>query len=74
MSVYYQQKGHGISESLMMEVRDVTRKFFQLPHEENLKIRTTPQSGPWKTFIYVNEPSYGLSSEDIREWEKCYQG
>uniref|UniRef100_A0A8R7R9U5 Non-haem dioxygenase N-terminal domain-containing protein n=1 Tax=Triticum urartu TaxID=4572 RepID=A0A8R7R9U5_TRIUA len=28
----------------MMEVRDVTQKFFQLPHEEKLKIKMTPQS------------------------------
>uniref|UniRef100_A0A0D3H438 Fe2OG dioxygenase domain-containing protein n=1 Tax=Oryza barthii TaxID=65489 RepID=A0A0D3H438_9ORYZ len=38
-------KGHGIAESLMKEVRDVTHKFFQLPYEEKLKIKMTPQNG-----------------------------
>uniref|UniRef100_A0A453SSQ2 Non-haem dioxygenase N-terminal domain-containing protein n=1 Tax=Aegilops tauschii subsp. strangulata TaxID=200361 RepID=A0A453SSQ2_AEGTS len=52
---FFYVKGHGISEPLMTEVRDVTRKFFQLPREEKLKIKMTPQSG---------------YREDIREWEK----
>ncbi|CAM0909565.1 unnamed protein product [Alopecurus aequalis] len=42
---FFYVKGHGIAESLMMEVRDVTRKFFQLPLEEKRKIRLTPRTG-----------------------------
>jgi isopenicillin N synthase-like dioxygenase len=42
---FFYVKGHGIAESLMKEVRDVTHKFFQLPYEEKLKIKMTPQNG-----------------------------
>lgn len=40
-----EQKGHGIPDSLMKEVRNLTRKFFQLPYEEKLKIKMTPATG-----------------------------
>lgn len=39
------QKGHGIPESLLSEVKKVTRMFFQLPYEEKIKIKLTPDSG-----------------------------
>jgi isopenicillin N synthase-like dioxygenase len=42
---FFYVKGHGIAESLMKEVRDVTRKFFHLPYEEKLKIKMRPESG-----------------------------
>uniref|UniRef100_A0A0E0LYT1 Fe2OG dioxygenase domain-containing protein n=1 Tax=Oryza punctata TaxID=4537 RepID=A0A0E0LYT1_ORYPU len=42
---FFYVKGHGIAESLMKEVRDVTQKFFQLPYDEKLKIKMTPQNG-----------------------------
>ncbi|XVE87079.1 hypothetical protein DITRI_Ditri18aG0087500 [Diplodiscus trichospermus] len=42
---FFYVKGHGIPESLIKEVRDVTHKFFELPYDEKLKIKMTPASG-----------------------------
>ncbi|KAL6640294.1 hypothetical protein ACP70R_022143 [Stipagrostis hirtigluma subsp. patula] len=42
---FFYVKGHGISESLMREVRDAAHKFFQLPHGEKMKIKMASQSG-----------------------------
>ncbi|TVU08619.1 hypothetical protein EJB05_42028, partial [Eragrostis curvula] len=42
---FFYVTGHGITESLMREVRDVTHRFFQLPCEEKIKIKMSPQSG-----------------------------
>ncbi|TVU51152.1 hypothetical protein EJB05_02560, partial [Eragrostis curvula] len=42
---FFYVKGHGISELLMLEVRDVLHKFFQLPYEEKIKIKMTRESG-----------------------------
>lgn len=39
------QKGHGIPDSLIKEVKDVTHKFFDLPYEEKLKIKLTADAG-----------------------------
>ncbi|KAL0652075.1 hypothetical protein Bca4012_094766 [Brassica carinata] len=37
--------GHGISESLMRKVKEMTHRFFELPYEEKLKIKITPAAG-----------------------------
>jgi len=39
------QKGHGIPDSLLKGVRDITRRFFELPYEEKAKIKMTPATG-----------------------------
>lgn len=46
------QKGHGIPDSLMKEVRNLTRKFFELPYEEKIKIKMTPATGYRSARIY----------------------
>lgn len=46
----------------MTEVRDVTRKFFQLPDEEKLKIKMTPQSGYRCGFLNIHLVSLICSS------------
>ncbi|KAL3019532.1 hypothetical protein AAZX31_05G089900 [Glycine max] len=38
-------KGHGVPEALLKEVRDVTRRYFELPYEEKAKIKMTPATG-----------------------------
>ncbi|KAA3479675.1 putative 2-oxoglutarate-dependent dioxygenase isoform X4 [Gossypium australe] len=38
-------KGHGIPETMVKEVRNITHKFFDLPYEEKLKIKMTPAAG-----------------------------
>ncbi|XWS29793.1 hypothetical protein CRYUN_Cryun24cG0060900 [Craigia yunnanensis] len=42
---FFYVKGHGVPESLIKEVRDVTHKFFELPYDEKLKIKMTPATG-----------------------------
>ncbi|WZY98561.1 LOW QUALITY PROTEIN: hypothetical protein YC2023_070890 [Brassica napus] len=42
---FYVQIGHGISESLMRKVKEMTHRFFELPYEEKLKIKITPAAG-----------------------------
>lgn len=39
------QKGHGIPETLLKEVKNLTRKFFELPYEEKTKIKMTADKG-----------------------------
>lgn len=39
------QTGHGIPESLVKEIRGISRQFFDLPHEEKLKIKLSPATG-----------------------------
>ncbi|KAK7386411.1 hypothetical protein VNO78_26627 [Psophocarpus tetragonolobus] len=42
---FFYVKGHGIPETLLKEVRDETRRFFELPYEEKAKIKLTPAAG-----------------------------
>ncbi|XBI12396.1 homoarginine-6-hydroxylase 2-ODD-233 [Aegilops tauschii subsp. strangulata] len=67
---FFYVKGHGISEPLMTEVRDVTRKFFQLPREEKLKIKMTPQSG-YRGYQRVGE-NVTKGKPDMHEAIDCY--
>lgn len=45
VTIYRKQKGHGIPESLVKEVRDITHGFFALPYEDKVKIKMTSESG-----------------------------
>jgi isopenicillin N synthase-like dioxygenase len=36
------QKGHGIPDSLLQEVKSVAHKSFDLPYDEKIKIKMTP--------------------------------
>ncbi|XP_066372169.1 2-oxoglutarate-dependent dioxygenase 33-like isoform X3 [Miscanthus floridulus] len=42
---FFYVKGHGICDLLMREVRDVAKQIFQLPYDEKMKIKMTPDSG-----------------------------
>ncbi|KAL4336300.1 hypothetical protein GQ457_07G023860 [Hibiscus cannabinus] len=42
---FFYVKGHGIPDSLLKEVRNVTRNFFDLPCDDKLKIKLTPSTG-----------------------------
>lgn len=49
-----EQKGHGIPDSLLKEVKELTRKFFALPYEEKIKIKMSPAKGYrflWNSFV-----------------------
>lgn len=48
----FEQKGHGIPESLINDVKNITQKFFDLPYEEKIKIKLTPATG--YRFVYWN--------------------
>uniref|UniRef100_A0A7N2M0H9 Uncharacterized protein n=1 Tax=Quercus lobata TaxID=97700 RepID=A0A7N2M0H9_QUELO len=39
------QKGHGIPDSLLKEVKSVAHNFFDLPNEEKVKIKISPAAG-----------------------------
>ncbi|KAG8056388.1 hypothetical protein GUJ93_ZPchr0002g24995 [Zizania palustris] len=67
---FFYVKGHGIAESMMTEVRDVTHKFFQLPYDEKLKIKMTPQSG-YRGYQRVGE-NITKSKPDMHEAIDCY--
>ncbi|CAL5041182.1 unnamed protein product [Urochloa decumbens] len=67
---FFYVKGHGITESLMKEVRDVTRKFFQLPYEEKLKIKMTPRSG-YRGYQRIGE-NVTKGKPDMHEAIDCY--
>lgn len=40
-----EQKGHGIPDSLIKEVREITHKYFGQPYEEKLKIKLSDKTG-----------------------------
>ncbi|BBH05965.1 2-oxoglutarate and Fe(II)-dependent oxygenase superfamily protein, partial [Prunus dulcis] len=42
---FFYVTGHGIPETLLKRVKNLTRKFFELPYEEKLKIKMTADSG-----------------------------
>ncbi|KAI3893744.1 hypothetical protein MKW92_026959 [Papaver armeniacum] len=42
---FFYVKGHGISDSLIKEVRDMTRKFFDLSYDEKVKIKMSSKTG-----------------------------
>uniref|UniRef100_A0A0E0QNF6 Fe2OG dioxygenase domain-containing protein n=1 Tax=Oryza rufipogon TaxID=4529 RepID=A0A0E0QNF6_ORYRU len=67
---FFYVKGHGIADSLMKQVRDVTQKFFQLPYEEKLKIKMTPQSG-YRGYQRVGE-NITKGKPDMHEAIDCY--
>ncbi|AQK66554.1 putative 2-oxoglutarate-dependent dioxygenase DIN11 [Zea mays] len=67
---FFYVKGHGIDESLMREVRNVTREFFQLPYEEKLKIKMTPQSG-YRGYQRIGE-NITKGKPDMHEAIDCY--
>lgn len=43
--ILIEQNGHGIPDSLIKEVRDMTHDFFDLPYEEKLKIKLSDATG-----------------------------
>lgn len=76
------QKGHGIPDSLVNEIRSISRQFFHLPYEEKLKIKLSPSTGYrfcsfffWIIadciiILYDFSLKVLLSAEDINESER----
>ncbi|CAA7055902.1 unnamed protein product [Microthlaspi erraticum] len=63
--------GHGISESLISKVREITREFFKLPYEEKLKIKMTPAAG-YRGYQRIGE-NVTQGKPDIHEAIDCYR-
>ncbi|KAG6392893.1 hypothetical protein SASPL_147121 [Salvia splendens] len=42
---FFYVKGHGIPDSVLKEIRSISRQFFDLPYEEKLKIKLSPATG-----------------------------
>ncbi|XVE82833.1 hypothetical protein DITRI_Ditri16bG0037400 [Diplodiscus trichospermus] len=68
---FFYVKGHGIPESLMKEVRNITHKFFDLPYEEKLKIKMTAAAG-FRGYQRIGE-NITKGVPDIHEAIDCYK-
>ncbi|XP_021301220.1 probable 2-oxoglutarate-dependent dioxygenase At3g50210 isoform X4 [Herrania umbratica] len=64
-------KGHGIPETLVKEVRNITHKFFDLPYEEKLKIKMTAAAG-YRGYQRVGE-NITKGVPDMHEAIDCYK-
>ena len=51
------QKGHGIPDSLLKEVKSVAHNFFHLPYEEKIKIKMNAAAGfrfiSWNNILHI---------------------
>ncbi|KAK0603080.1 hypothetical protein LWI29_001181 [Acer saccharum] len=68
---FFYVKGHGIPESLIKEVKQITRKFFDLPYEEKLKIKLTPAAG-YRGYQRIGE-NITDGKPDMQEAIDCYK-
>ncbi|KAG1358960.1 putative 2-oxoglutarate-dependent dioxygenase [Cocos nucifera] len=68
---FFYVKGHGIADSLVKEVRDITHKFFGLPYEDKLKIKMTPASG-YRGYQRIGE-NITKGKPDMHEAIDCYR-
>ncbi|KAG2329509.1 hypothetical protein Bca52824_000689 [Brassica carinata] len=63
--------GHGISESLMRKVKEMTHRFFELPYEEKLKMKITPAAG-YRGYQRIGV-NYTSGKQDFHEAIDCYR-
>ncbi|XP_057493430.1 probable 2-oxoglutarate-dependent dioxygenase At3g50210 isoform X2 [Actinidia eriantha] len=63
--------GHGIPDSVIEEVRNVTYKFFSLPYEEKLKIKISPATG-YRGYQKIGE-NITKGIPDMHEAIDCYR-
>ncbi|XP_039045726.1 probable 2-oxoglutarate-dependent dioxygenase At3g50210 [Hibiscus syriacus] len=68
---FFYVKGHGIPETMVNEVRNITRKFFDLPYEEKLKIKLTPAAG-YRGYQRIGE-NITKGVPDMHEAIDCYK-
>ncbi|XP_047149039.1 probable 2-oxoglutarate-dependent dioxygenase At3g50210 [Vigna umbellata] len=68
---FFYVKGHGVPETLLKEVRDVTRGFFELPYEEKTKIQMTPAAG-YRGYQRIGQ-NVTKGAPDIHEAIDCYR-
>ncbi|XP_050365797.1 probable 2-oxoglutarate-dependent dioxygenase At3g50210 [Argentina anserina] len=68
---FFYVKGHGIPETLLKEVKNLTRKFFELPYEEKTKIKMTADKG-YRGYQRIGE-NITKGVPDIHEAIDCYK-
>ncbi|KAG9154641.1 hypothetical protein Leryth_023053 [Lithospermum erythrorhizon] len=68
---FFYVKGHGIPDSLIKDVREITRTFFSLPYEEKVKIKLSPGTG-YRGYQYVGE-NITKGVPDMHEAIDCYR-
>ncbi|KAL5714012.1 hypothetical protein ACHQM5_016030 [Ranunculus cassubicifolius] len=68
---FFYVRGHGIPDSVMKEVRDVTHKFFVLPYQEKLNIKMTAKTG-YRGYQRIGE-NVTKGKPDIHEAIDCYK-
>ncbi|XP_028764127.1 probable 2-oxoglutarate-dependent dioxygenase At3g50210 isoform X2 [Neltuma alba] len=65
------EKGHGIPATLLKEAKDLTRRFFQLPYEEKMKIKMTAGTG-FRGYQSIGE-NITKGVPDMHEAIDCYR-
>ncbi|RDX71257.1 putative 2-oxoglutarate-dependent dioxygenase [Mucuna pruriens] len=68
---FFYVKGHGVPDTLLKEVREVTRKFFELPYEEKAKIKMSPATG-FRGYERIGE-NITQGVPDMHEAIDCYR-
>ncbi|KAG5535583.1 hypothetical protein RHGRI_023374 [Rhododendron griersonianum] len=68
---FFYVKGHGIPDSIIKEVRNLTHKFFSLPYEEKLKIKISPAAG-YRGYQRIGE-NITKGTPDMHEAIDCYR-
>ncbi|KAL7141431.1 hypothetical protein ABFS83_08G052100 [Erythranthe nasuta] len=68
---FFYVKGHGIPESLVKEIRTISRRFFDSPYEEKLKIKLSSASG-YRGYQRVGE-NITKGVPDMHEAIDCYK-
>ncbi|MED6108107.1 hypothetical protein PIB30_020377 [Stylosanthes scabra] len=68
---FFYVKGHGVSDALLKEVKDISRRFFELPYEEKTKIKMTRATG-FRGYQRVGE-NITKGVPDMHEAIDCYR-
>ncbi|XP_021802362.1 probable 2-oxoglutarate-dependent dioxygenase At3g50210 [Prunus avium] len=68
---FFYVKGHGIPETILKQVKNLTRKFFELPYEEKLKIKMTADRG-YRGYQRIGE-NITKGVPDMHEAIDCYK-
>ncbi|KAJ0230427.1 2-oxoglutarate-dependent dioxygenase [Hirschfeldia incana] len=68
---FFYVTGHGISESLMKKVKEMSHQFFELPCEEKLKIKIKPAAG-YRGYQRIGE-NFTNEKQDFHEAIDCYK-
>ncbi|EPS74426.1 2-oxoglutarate-dependent dioxygenase, partial [Genlisea aurea] len=70
-SGFFYVKGHGISDDLLKEMRNISRNFFHVPYEEKIKIKLSAATG-YRGYQHVGE-NVTKGIPDLHEAIDCYR-